>query len=513
MHSPPQVVERPWRNKVLKDTAMLNGAAVVAQLAATAQSLAIMRLLGPATYGIWLGLTIILTYGGLSHFGAEHGMGIRLPYFRGKGQDRRARAMADSVFIAWTVSAVLIASGVAIFAVMSKSLTPLVRDGLLAIALLLPLNQQATFYSRWQGAALTDFKLSSILSVVQGWASLVIVVPLAIWLGLKGVMMGSVAVAFLVYLIWRRGTAYRFQRRWSIGLLWQAVRVGFPMTLVVLGGGLIQTIDRIVILSLLGARSLGYYGVTSLGGGVVYGLISQAGSAMGPHITVEMGRSADSPRALERFLVTPTIVFAYVSTFAIALLIVVIPPLVALLLPKYNPGLRAFLIYIPGFYFLSIILTANTILTLILIARRQQRIVLYVQGGGIAIEAGLAFALIKAGFGLEGAALASTTAYAFYGIGILYLAAKQVLQSRRAIVGFLGRVLTPAFVVFPLIIAAHVWADTHLTGQPATAIALQLALLAATAGVLFRTLDRQVGVAAFALDIRDTLRRRVTPGS
>ena len=78
------------------------------------------------------------------------------------------------------------------------------------------------------------------------------------------------------------------------------------MTLVALGTGIIQT-DRIVILPLLGAQSLGYYGVTSLGGGAVYGLIAQAGSVMGPHITVEMGRSSDSPRALKRFLVTPTI--------------------------------------------------------------------------------------------------------------------------------------------------------------------------------------------------------------
>ena len=491
---------------------MLNGAALLAQLAAIAQSLVVMRLLGPATYGIWLGLTIILTYGGFAHFGAEHGMGIRLPYFRGKGQDSRARAMADSVFIAWTISAILIASAVAIFAAVSTSLTPLVREGLLAIALLLPLNQQATFYSRWQGAALTDFKLSSILSIIQGWASLVLVLPLVFWLGLHGVMIASVAVAFLVYVTWRRGTAYRFQRRWSIGLLWQAVRVGFPMTLVVLGGGLIQTIDRIVILSLLGARNLGFYGVTSLGGGLVYGLISQAGSAMGPHITIEMGRSADSPRSLERFLVTPTIVFAYLSTFAIALLIVVIPPLVALLLPKYAPGLPAFLIYVPGFYFLSIILTANTILTLVLIARRKQRVVLYVQGGGIAIEAGLAFVLIKAGFGLEGAALASTAAYAFYGIGILSLAAKHVLLSRAAIMGFMTRVLTPAIVVFPIIIAAHAWADTHLAGQRASGIALQLAVLAASAGVLFPTLDRQVGLGAFAREIRHTLRRPVRPG-
>ena len=512
MGQPQRTASGPWTGKVLRDTAMLNGAALVGQLASVAQSLIVMRFLEPATYGIWLGLTIILTYGGFAHFGAEHGMGIRLPYFRGKSQSARAKGMADSVFIAWTVSALVVAAGVAIFAVTSRSITPIVRQGLLAIALLVPLNQQATFYSRWQGAALIDFRLSSILSVVQSWTSLVLVSVLVVWLGLRGVMIAAVAVSLVVFLVWRRDTAYRFQGRWSKRLLLQALQIGLPMTLVVLGGGLIQTVDRIVILSLLGAQSLGFYGVTSLGGGIVYGLIAQAGSAMGPHITMEMGRSSDSPRALEKFLVTPTIVFAYVSTFAIALLIVVIPPLVSLLLPKYVPGLSAFLFYIPGFYFLSIILTANTILTLLLIARGKQRFVLYLQGSGIAIEAGLAFLLIKAGLGLRGAALGSTAAYAFYGIGILGFAAHQVLQSRREAVRLLGRVLTPAVVVFPTIIAVHIMTDTFMAGNLPGAVGLQLAALAAMCAILYGTFDRQVGVAAFALDLRDALRRRLTRG-
>ena len=500
-----------WRNKVLKDTAMLNVAAVIAQLASVGQSLIVMRLLGPATYGTWLGLSILLTYGGLAHFGSEHGLGIRLPYLRGKRQMARAEAMTDSVFMVWTASTLLLSVAIVIYAMTWAKVSFLTRQGLFAIALLLPLYQQAAFYSRWRGAALTDFRLSSILSVVQSWASLIFVVPLVALLGLRGLMIGSVAASLLVMLAWIRESGYDFRGRWSLRLYWQTIRVGLPMTLVVLGGGLVQTTDRVVILWLLGATPLGYYGVTSLGGGLVYALIAQAGSAMGPHITLEMARSGDTPQSLERFLVAPTIAFAYVASFAIALVIIVIPVFVRFLLPNYTKGLTPFLIFVPGFYFLSIILTANTILTLILIARRKQRLVLYVQGAAILSEAVLAFAFIKAGLGLNGAALASTIAYALYGLGILILAATYVLHRRPAILGFIGRVLTPAIVVFPLILTVRLVTERFISDNPVASAAIQLVALAVIAAALFRTLDRQVPIRALATEARATLRNRRVP--
>jgi O-antigen/teichoic acid export membrane protein len=499
-----------WRKKVVKDTAMLNVAALTAQAASILQSLIVMRLLEPRLYGIWLGLMIILTYGGLAHFGGEHGLELRLPYLKGRGQRARAGAMADSVFVAWTASTLVLAAGVAVFAFASRGLDPLVRQGLYAIALILPLNQQAAFYSRWQGAALTDFKLSSLISAVQSWISLLVVVPLVVALGVRGLMLGAALVALLAYLGWVRGSAYEFRGRWSSRLFWQAIRVGLPMTLVVLGGGLVQTVDRLVIVSLLGATSLGYYAVAGLGGGLVYGLLSQAGSAMSPHISEEMGRSGDSPMSLERFLVVPTIVFAYIAAFAIGLLIVVVPLIVSSFLPKYTPGLGAFLIYVPGFYFLGIILTANTILTLILINSRRQRIVLYVQGAAITLEAGLAIVLVKSGLGLEGAALASTLASAYYGMTILTLAAARVLPSRTERTNFLLGVLTPFLVVVPLMLAAQLLGRWAFPGSVVVRATLELVVLATIAASLYPVLDRVVPVLPVANQVRHSVRARLS---
>lgn len=496
-----------WRNKVLKDTAMLNGAALAAQVAGLLQSLLVMRLLEPSTYGIWLGLTIILTYGGFAHLGTEHGIVLRIPYFRGKRKNARSGAMADSVFLVWTLSTFVIAAGVAIFAVASQS-SPLVRQGLFAIAVMLPLNQQANFYSRWHGAALTDFKLSSVLTVVQSVTSLFVIVPLVFFLGLRGLMLGAVVVAALVYSGWLRMSSYRFRGRWSAKLYSQALRVGLPMTLVVLGGGLIQTMDRVVVLALLGATNLGYYGVTSFGGAIAYGLMAQAGSAMSPHITAEMGRSGDSPHLLARFLIVPTIAFAYISTFAIAVLIILIPALVTVWLPKYTPGLTAFLIYVPGFFFLAVIITANTILTLVLIAQRRQRIVLYLQGIVIAIEAALAFVLIKAGGGLPGAAFASTFAYGCYGISVLVMAANQVFRTREEVTDFVTAVISPFVLLIPAMVLLHLAVARFRPIHPALALVVETIVLAAISAAMWPALNRQIALLPFALEIRNSLLTR-----
>lgn len=495
------------RGKVLEDTAMLNAATLGAQIAGLCQSLIVMRLLEPSVYGIWLGLTILLTYGGFAHLGTEHGIELRVPYFRGKGQSARSGAMADSVFLVWTTSTLVLSASVAIFAALStRSL--LVRQGLFAIALVLPLNQQATFYSRWHGAALSDFKLSSILAFFQSWMSLIVVVPLVFFLGLRGVMIGAVAVAALVYLGWLRMSSYRFRGRWSTRLYWQALRIGLPMTLVVLAGGLIQTVDRVVILALLGPTSLGYYGVTSFGGAIVYSLMAQAGSAMSPHITAEMGRSGDSPHSLARFLAVPTIAFAYIGTFAIATLIIVIPAVVTIWLPKYAPGLNAFLLFVPGFFFLGIMITANTVLTLILIARRQQRIVLYVQAAVIAVEGGLGYVLVKNGFGLEGAAFASTLAYACYGLVVVLMAAGTVFRTRAELTGFVMAVLAPFAIVLPPMLIVHLVVLRLLPDHLLARLLVESAVLAALFGAVWPRLNRHVALGAVAVEIRNNVRAR-----
>jgi hypothetical protein len=98
---------------------------------------------------------------------------------------------------------------------------------------------------------------------------------------------------------------------------------------------------------------------------------------------------------------------------------------------------------VPGFFFLSIILTANNILNVILMAKKRQYLVVIIQAIAIVIEVGLAVLFIRLGWSIEGVALASTITSAFYGLSILYFASYFVIETNTSRIRFIGAVLIP----------------------------------------------------------------------
>jgi O-antigen/teichoic acid export membrane protein len=452
--------------KILKDTLLLNGSGLINQGLSMARSLLIMRLLEPQALGIWLGLVVILGYGAYLNLGLDYGLGFRLPYYRGRGEPERAGELEDSVYLTWTVLGLFGAAGMVLYALLWGGLDPVMRTGLMIVAGMMVLEQQAAFFSRWNTSAEMNFSVPSMIAVVQSAASLIVFVPLAWMMGVAGVMWGSLAVDLLVLVLWMRWTPYRLRWRISRTMIIEAVRIGFPVLIVVVAGGLIKTVDRLLVLSFLGAGALGFYGVTTLGGSFLYGLLAQAGSAIAPHIVQEMGRNNDSSEGLEKFLIRPTIVFAYLGAILILLLLVAVPPLVELLLPKYRPGLTAFYLFVPGFFFLAVDLAAANILNIVLIARRKQRIVIYFQVMAVAVEVALGIAMIRLGYGIAGVALSSTIGYAVYGLSIFGLALRHVLPDASSRAALLGRVAIPFAYSVAVGLVLYLIREFVLPGRP-----------------------------------------------
>lgn len=429
------------RNKIVKDAALLNMANLLAQGVGIAQRLVVMRFIDPSLYGVWLTALIVLSYSGYAHLGLEHGMGVRLPYYLGKGEKARAEEIAGSVYGAWTILSLMTALGVAGWALIFAQGS--LRVSLLAIAAMIVFEQQIQFATRWHSSASINFMLISRLSVARTLLLFLFVVPACYFFGIYGLIAGTMASTFGTLVLWWRAGSFPARPRVSWDVLRELLRFGFPILLVVMLGGLIDSIDRTTIALKLEATALGYYAVTTLGGSSMYGMLAQAGSAMSPHIAGDFGRSGEDRRSLERYLIRPTLIFATIAAILAIGLIFVIPPIVHLLLPRYVPGLPAFRAYVPGFFFLSTIITANTIVNLVLIAQRRQRLILYLQSFALLSEVGLALIAIRAGFGIVGVAAGSTLAYAVYGIGTLSMAAWFVFGNFRRASGFVLTVLIP----------------------------------------------------------------------
>jgi O-antigen/teichoic acid export membrane protein len=482
------------RNKIFKDTFFLNAASLFKQVLAVLQSIIVMRFLDPGVYGIWLSLNILLTYAGYIHLGLEYGMGNLLPYYKGLNNSERIPEIEDTTYLVWTILAALFMLAVGGYAILAPSNSPVLKLGLVVISVMALLEQQMAFRARWITNALKEFKLFSFLSASRGLVSFVIVVPIAYFWNVEGVILGTLLVSGINTVVWIIKTPYRFRGRISSDAFWETLRIGFPVLLIVLGGGLIETIDRMLILVWFGPVQLGYYSLTAFGGNSLYGFLAQAGAAMSPHIVEEMGRSGDSPEALAKYLVNPTILFAGLIAILIMGLLVIMPFVVEWMVPKYSPGLTAFYLFVPGFFFLSIILSANNILNIYLIARRRQHLAVYIQIASICVELLAGFLFIFLGWGIAGVALASTLAYAFYGLTILNLTAKYVLPDAAIRRSFLFNTMLPfvyALISMIAIIQTGNWLSPHHFGLK---LCLQLVLYCLAILPILFLLEKKVGI-------------------
>jgi O-antigen/teichoic acid export membrane protein len=478
--------------KIIKDTASLNIALIIGQGMAVLQTLIIMRFLDPAMYGLWLGLMIMLSYSSFVHMGMDYGMGVRLLYHQGQGNVARVTQIQDTAFTMWSGLSLIFALCVFGYALFIPQSSPIQKLGLVIMSGLIICEQQIAFLGRWQTSFLKDFSLLSISNILRASLSFIILIPLAYFYNVTGVMIGALVVSGIMLIFWWSKTTYRPHIRLSRDVLWEILRIGFPILLVVLGGVLIVTVDRLIVLNLLGAASLGYYGITSFGGAPVYRLLAQAGSCMGPHMVEDLGRSGDSPQSLLKYLIKPTLIFSYISVLLITGLVLVVPFFVEWMLPRYLPGILAFYVFTAGFFFLSIIITANNILNGVLMTKGQQRFMVYIQDIAIVIEVFLAILLIQFGWNIAGVALASTLTCAFYGLSILYLAAHYVILEWRVRFRFLGSVLMP-FLYALTVVPSVLWLGKHIIpGSSLGRLVLQCALIALLYSPLLYYLNKKI---------------------
>jgi O-antigen/teichoic acid export membrane protein len=502
------VTELMLRKKILKDTLLLNASSIIAQGVGFFQSIFMMKFLDPDTYGLWLGLNIVLLYSAHIHLGMEFGMGVRLPYFNGKGEIERAEQMADTVYVLWTAAVILLAAGVVAFGLFMPGLKEIERFGLFIIAAISLFAQQIQFFTRWLTSAQKDFSVISIMSIVRSVVSFVLTVLFARSYGVQGVIVAAGLTFLIMFPLWFFKTPYRFRWKLSKEMFFDSIQTGFPIFLVVLGGVLIQTLDRSLILMLLGPKSLGTYGIVTLASGVSYGLMAQAGSAISPHIAEEMGRSKDDPTALAKFLVKPTLMF---SSFAAVLgmsLFIAVPPLVEFLLPKYRSALPAFICALPAAYFLSIILTASNILNIILITQKRQRLVIYLQGLAILVQVCCTIKFIDLGWSVAGAALGATVSAAAYSIATLALTAAQMSSSRVWQLQFLLDVLIPFACALGVAALSTVIGSHFLKEHAPLALVAQALLVLISAVLLGVWLNKRIkALDEFLPLLRDAGRR------
>jgi O-antigen/teichoic acid export membrane protein len=497
------------RLKIAKDSIIINIASICSQILIFIQTVLVMRILNPEYYGIWIGINMLFAYSGFANLGLEYVFSIRYPYYQGKKDQEKCASIADTVYFVWTLTAILYMLGVLLYAFIFPQTSKIVFWGLVAVSILIIFEQQTTFFNRWISAGEKNFSYPSYISILKNATSFLIIIPFVYLWGINGLMIGSVLISFMVLIFWSIKTSFKFRWKPSITTFKEMMSVGITGFMVSVFNTFVKSVDRLLIITFLGVAGLGYYSVVAMGGSFLYMLLAQASSALLPHMVEHIGENNDSAQSLEKYLIKPTIIFSYMSSIFLIILFFTLPLLVEIMLPKYIPGLYAFYVFLPSFFFLSIVLTSNNILYLILIPKGRQRYILYVQVFTAVIQIGLSLLFINFEWGIVGIAFAATLANAFWGFTILFLSIKYIIEGNKKRFILLKNIFKPLLYVL-LSLSTVYWIETqwnHLNVFVLASIKLFLCFILTTPLLYF--MNKHTEIKSLVLPFMCSLKNRV----
>jgi O-antigen/teichoic acid export membrane protein len=412
--------------------------------------LLVAKFLGPTVYGLRNAFGLALRYEELTQLGTYLAVNRIAPYHRGRGDSDTEAEMRDSVFVANMAYATL-ACG--IFLIAAFILSGYGADqayvdlcfffGVMTLTgrLLRFLHNELRIDKRMFSLSRVTI-LKSVLNAVAGPA-------MAFTFGLRGflVALALTDVVSIAYLIFHQNVRPSV-RRFRFAVIPEILRVGLPMTLVLTLGLLLRSSDRLVIIFVLSATALGYYGFAVMAVTIVTIIPTAIHNVTLAPIMELYGASQDR-RRIGKYLVGPTLLMAYLLPLMISVLYFAIELPIAWWFSEYLESVVAIKLLIFSAYLQAIATPSGSVM----FALDRQ-----VQVAGLVLplvllSVGLNFAILLAGFGINGVAVGVCFVYVIYLLVMTIAAARQFDSTLRDYLRFIGMVIAPVVYSVCLVFA------------------------------------------------------------
>lgn len=395
-------------NKTFTNILFLLTAFSLSKIVGAFTSFAIPRILEPASYGAWVTILLIIAYSPIIALGTVEALLRQYPYYMGKGDFKRAQAIESNVFGSIVISSLLlILLGLSCPWVFHYPPIEPFKDQIRLMLFAAAVSLYSAFYFH-RFAAHQRFQIYGVIDTIRAIVTLIFVCSLAWFWGLKGAVYGYLAtelILCILLVILSIRYCGRIKMIFDIGDIWQAVKIGFPITLVWWALTLQTSVDRLVSSTLLGQIQTGYYGLGLSVVGTLLLIPQAVNRVLYPKINEGIGRSIDS-HSMSILVVTPVRILSVVIPLLTGMLVITLPLIYAYIFPKYMPGLLSAQILMLGFFFVGLIGNGVNYL----VAKNRQGKLLMVVMLCIAINAAVAIILIKSGLGIEGAAIGTCVA-------------------------------------------------------------------------------------------------------
>jgi len=420
--------------KILKNSFVYSAGVFFDGICSAVLGLAVARWLGPSVQGIWQTARLFRAYSDMTTLGQALGMRREVAVAMGAGKEDEVAAQRDTAFTWNTGTMALAGTAIALYALLFPH-PALLRQSLLAVAITVALAGASSFFNLWY-KTIGRFGVLASSSVASGMISL-LAVPLVYRYRFTGLItsyvLTSVVILAAMVAAYREPVRFRF----SLAAWLRSSAVGFPLFLISASGLLFSSIDRILVIGLMGFSDMGFYSISTMCFMPIDTVLSSVSVVLLPRVCQKFGRDA-SFEGLSQYYLLPLSILMIGLPSAAGLIALVLRPVVLWLLPQYEAGILPAQIAMIG---LSFSAAAGFCHNILLAARKTWWLVYATSAGSIA-KLALVWALIRCGLGLAGVSAAAAMAYALQFVLVFWMTASLTRAPMRQ----RGAVMAEAFV-------------------------------------------------------------------
>jgi O-antigen/teichoic acid export membrane protein len=381
------------------------------------------RLLGPAAYGSWNALLLVLDYGILSQLGLQQGLDQEIPGSITRGDEKETARLKKGGIAGMVALWVLFVAFVVVYLVVKRRrLAEGWGAGGVLLMLVAVLLQELIFYHgtllRSHGRIGVVSKALSLQAIAGAIAGIGLVFPFGVWGLLAGWLFGQVAA--LVYLRREGASVAPLALVPNAGTRRLLAR-GFPIFLFMASSMVLKSIDRIMILKFLSTEALGYYSIGLMGVSMLLYIPDSVSYVLYPRMLARFAATGDA-NATAREMVRPMASVAWLMPLVVGVSVFFVREVVVLLLPSYEPGVPALLILLFG----TLGLALASMPSFYIMAIQKQVQLLPLALGAIVLDIALIGLFLGLGWKLEGVAAGVSIGYVVYGVGLLVYAASHL---------------------------------------------------------------------------------------
>jgi O-antigen/teichoic acid export membrane protein len=288
-----------------------------------------------------------------------------------------------------------------------------------------------------------DMRTVSQWFLLQGAIGAILGLSLVPWLDAWGLLVGWLVanVLALAFIRWR--TPRDLVVMPSPGEeSFELIRIGFPIFVFFSSMVVMRTIDRIVVLRFLGAEALGYYGIAVMLLNLLLYFPDSVAYVLYPKLLTEFRAAGDDPAAIRDRVVRVVRFVSIALPLFCGLAFIAVRQGMVLLLPSYLPGVSA----VRALCFGAAGLALASLGSITLMALQRQIQLVWIALSLTALGVALNVAVLRAGLGIDGVALATLTTYALYGLTLVWFAGAGLGLDVRERLGLLARSFAPLAV-------------------------------------------------------------------